>query len=295
MIYDIVAVGNINIDLSFYTDRMPNKEGEVLSRDFMISNGGSAANFAYAASRLGLKVSMLGCVGDDPLGAEGVMELEGAGVECGWIKRVAGKRTGAVCVLVDRHGGRRMIAYRGANEELTSVVGGEIPEAKLIHLSNVDWEVLAKVLKAGIGSHISLDPGGEAKRLGLGSLVGVDILLLNEQECRDLTGLPFREGRDLLARKVSTVVIKLGSQGAYLVKGSKRMLQPPFAVRVRDTTGAGDSFDAGFLCGFIEGMDMDTCLHFGQAVAAMKIGGRGARSNLPSKGEMINFLAKNTR
>jgi ribokinase len=293
MAFDIVAIGNINVDFSFYMKRMPARDGEGLSDDFRISHGGSAANFAYTAGRLGLKVAMLGCVGCDPLGIEGVRELEGAGVNCRMVRRVAGKRTGTVCILVDRQGGRRMIAYRGANEELGSAVEGGIPKSRLVHMSNVNGAVLASVSNVGRGGLISLDPGGEAKRLGMGLLRGLDVLLLNEQECKDLTGLPFREGGDLLASEIGIVVIKLGERGAYLVRGTRHLLQPSFEVPVEDTTGAGDAFDAGFLCSLVEGEDMATCLRYGQAVAAIKIGGRGARSNLLSRTTVADFLAKN--
>jgi ribokinase len=291
--YDIVSIGNINIDLSFYFEKMPTKDREEFSKDFIITHGGSAANFAFAASRLGLRVSMLGCVGDDYFGTEGLLELKRVGVDCGNVKRIAGKRTGVVCVLVDEHGERKMIAYRGANEELISAVNEKIPDSNIVHMSNVDKRVLSEVLKTDIRGYISLDPGGGAKKLGIDLLEGLDVLLLNEQECRDLTKLPFREGVELLAKKVDIVIIKLGKDGAFLATGSQRLLQKPFTVSVMDTTGAGDSFDAGFLFGLIEGKDMATCLRLGQAVAAMKIGGKGARSNLPSRVKLIEFMEKN--
>jgi ribokinase len=290
MIFDIVSIGNINIDLSFHLGRMPNVDAEVFSDDFMLSHGGSAANLAFAAGRLGLKVAMLGCVGDDPLGKEGVAELEGAGVDCTNVKRVKGARTGTVCVLVDRKGHRSMIAFRGANENLASALDAGIPEAKIVHLSNVSRAVLRKVLGAHRSRSISLDPGGGVVEIGIGSLEGLDILLLNEQEFAALTGLPLEGGTELLANKVNTVVIKRGKEGVYSAKGAERFRQPSFDVRVVDTTGAGDSFDAGFLLGILEGREMQECLGFGQAVAAMKIGGLGARSNLPSKEKLIRFL-----
>jgi len=290
MVFDIVSIGNINIDLSFRLGSVPREDSEVLSDDFMLSQGGSAANLAFAASRLGLKVVMLGCVGDDKFGKEGVEELEGEGVDCSVVRRVKGARTGAVCILVDRQGRRSMVAFRGANESLASALDGGIPETGIVHLSNVSRAVLRKVLGTRKGYRISLDPGGGVKELVVGSLVGLDLLLLNEKECTALTGLPLAKGAELLAKRVGTVVVKRGREGVYSARGEELYCQPSFDVRAVDTTGAGDAFDAGFLFGTLRGREMEECLSLGQAVAGMKIGGFGARSNLPSRQKLVRFL-----
>lgn len=290
MVFDVVAVGNINVDLSFSVAKMPSRDSEVFSDDFIISYGGSAANFAYAAARLGLKVAIIGCVGDDPFGIMSIKELEGEGVDCSRVEVEKGMRTGTVCVFVDKLGGRRMVAYRGANEILPKAVGKGIPPARAVHMSNVTRGVMEGVLGAGHDGLISLDPGGQARGLGMAQMEGVDLILLNELECRHLTAMPLRQGVDALIRRVRMVVVKRGSRGAWLARGGALVSQPAFAVPVVDTTGAGDAFDAGFICSLLEGMDDDSCLRFAQAVAALKIGGRGARSCLPPRDETLEFL-----
>lgn len=293
MAFDIVSVGNINVDLSFRLSRVPGKDQEVFSEDFKLAHGGSAANVAFAASRLGLRVAMLGCVGDDPWGEEAVAELERAGVDCAGVKRVIGAKTGTVCVMVDGGGHRSMVAFRGANGNLRSALDSGVPEAKVLHLSNVSKPVLLKARAVGKNHRVSCDPGGGAGEMGIDPLNGLEILLLNEEECASLTGLRLGLGVSLLAGKVGNVVVKRGKRGAVSAAGHLRFRQPSFDVPVIDATGAGDAFDAGYLLGAIEGRGLARCLALGQAVAALKIGGWGARSNLPSRHDLDRFLEKN--
>lgn len=288
---DVLSIGNVNIDLSFSINKLPDLDGEELA-NLKVFHGGSAANFAVGIARLGLKVGVLGCVGDDEFGKEAVEELKRAGVETKFLRVFKRKRTGMVCVIVEREGGRRMLAYRGANAELESVID-ILPKAKFFQLCNVDRNVLMKIKEYRGGEGIALDPGGSVSRLRPEDLDGIDVLLLNELECKLLTGSNYRLGANRLSRYARLVVVKLGKRGAYIFDGKEGKVQKALRVKVVDTTGAGDAFDAGFMAAFIRGMDKEECLRWGIAVASLKIQKRGARNGLPTLQELNEFLSSN--
>ncbi|MGC8936299.1 MAG: carbohydrate kinase family protein [Candidatus Methanomethylicaceae archaeon] len=288
---EIISIGNINIDLSFFIDKLPDLDGEE-SGELEIFHGGSAANFAVGASRLGIKTGILGCVGDDGFGREALEELRKEGVVTKFVRVLKGRRTGMVCVLVDRNGGRRMVAHRGANVEIGSILD-HLPQAKLFQLCNVSRDVLIKFKKLACGkAKTALDPGGNAAHLSPKDLDGIDVLVLNELECRLLTGSDYKEGAKMLSEYVNLVVVKRGERGAYAFDGIEKIFQRAFSVRAVDTTGAGDAFDAGFMAAFIKGMDVKTCLLWGVATASLKIQKRGARTGLPTIHELMDFLSK---
>lgn len=286
--FDVISIGNINIDLSFFVETLPDLDTEVLS-DLEIFHGGAAANFAVGAARLGLKVGIIGCVGNDVFGMSAIEELSKNGVSIDFIKIVEGKRTGMVCVIVEKGGNRRMIAYRGANEALEDYIN-EVPNSKYLQLCNVSRGVLIKVKNLS-NSKISLDPGGRVVELKLSDLEGIDIIFMNEYECRKLTGMDYLKGAELISNYVKLVIIKRGAKGAYLFDGKKSISMPAMEVNVVDTTGAGDAFDAGFLAAMIRGKSLNECLTWGIATASLKIQKKGARSGLPTLEELFKFLS----
>jgi ribokinase len=291
---DVLVVGNINIDLSFFVGRSPKSDEEVFARDFTLFHGGSAANFAVAVSRLGLRCGIVGCVGIDSLGEEALNALKADGVSTKFTVSSKTRHTGAVCVIVENGGLRKMIAYRGANEELISLVKDhlikeQLKNVKVIQLSNVNKAVLSETLKSK-SAIISLDPGGEAEHLDINDLEGLDILLLNKTECESLTSLDYNKGARVLSKRIGTVVVKQGNRGAFVRSGEKILKQPAFDVEVADTTGAGDAFDAGFIAATCLGKNLEEALIWGSGVAALKIQKKGARNGLPRMSELLAFL-----
>lgn len=295
MALDVLAIGNINIDLSFYVRRSPKSDEEILAKDFTLFHGGSAANFAVAVSRLGLRSGILGCVGADTFGEETLSVLRAEGVSTKFTGRSKMRKTGMVCVVVEEGGLRSMIAYRGANEELVRIVKGHVVKehplkAGVIQLSNVNKSVLREVLKSK-SAIVSLDPGGESGQLDVEDIEGLDIILLNEAECESLTLLDYEKGAELLSKRIGTVVVKQGDRGVFAKSGRRFIRQPAFSVEIADTTGAGDAFDAGFIAATCASKSLEDALLWGSGVAALKIQRKGARNGLPYMGELLAFLA----
>lgn len=279
----VASVGNINVDLAFYISEFPRRDSESLAEGFMLSHGGSAANFAVGIARLGMPCSVVGCVGRDPFGRHALEALRGEGVGTeGLLECDLG--TGTVCVLVE--GGRRtMVAWRGANEMIVEAAKrADFSGYKLIHIANVPKRVFQEVMKRKGGAMVSFDPGGGARQFSPNDLAGVDFLLLNEEEIGIIGGVQAALGA------VGAVAVKRGGRGASYYSMEREAHCPAFAAKAVDTTGAGDAFDAGFIAATLGGMGAEEALRWGCGAAALKIRKRGAREGLPTAKELADFL-----
>jgi len=291
---DVLAIGNINADISFFVEKAPAEDSEVIASDYEVFSGGSAANFAVGVSRLGLKAGIIACVGGDDLGRRAVTELDKEGVATDLVKIESAEKTGVVCVIVEGGGGRRMVAYRGANSLLAAAAaeGLRKAETKFIQLCNVKKDVLKEALRLKGSATVSFDPGGASGELLPDDLWGVDILMVNELECAAITGKRWDLGADAISRVVGKVVVKRGARGSLLIEGGKKYWQEAYDAKVIDTTGAGDAFDAGFVSALVKGFSPSVCMKWGAAAAALKIQRRGARVALPTEVELTSFLYK---
>jgi sugar/nucleoside kinase (ribokinase family) len=114
-----------------------------------------------------------------------------------------------------------------------------------------------------------------------------------KDEILPFTGLDsIQEGAEKLSAGERTVIARLGSEGALVVAPEEVFSSPAFEVEVVDTLGAGDAFNGGFICAYLEGHDLQESVRWGNAAAAIKIGNKGARG-LPAKKELIEFLERN--
>ncbi len=285
----VASVGNINIDIAFYTQECPEKDSEAEADGFMVSHGGSAANFAVGISRLGIDCGIVGCVGSDQFGKDALEALRAEGVRTTWIFECE-METGAVGTIVEAKGGTRtMIAWRGANRMILEAVRrSPLGGSRHIHVSNVPREVLLEVMARRGDASVSFDPGGSSRVYTPEDLAGIDFLMLNESELEGI--LRGRMGIKDLLPSVGRVVLKQGARGATLYERGGILRCEPFRAEAVDTTGAGDAFDAGFIAALLYGEGLGEALKWGSAAAALKIRKKGARAGLPRLEELCKFL-----
>ncbi len=261
--------------------------------------GGSAANTARWAVRLGADGALVCAVGRDRLGAALVRALEADGVRVRAV-RVAGARTGRIGVLVTSDGERSFVADRGAAQLLTPAAlrTAWFRGADILHLPA--YSLLGRPLgEAGIaaigmarkaGARISLDlasaapllADGRAAALALVARVAPDVVFATEGEVTRLLG---RSDPARLLDVTPAVVVKRGPRGATVLEGTRRVRFDiaTRAVVASDTTGAGDAFDAGFLVAWIaalrEGAGAGAALRRG-AAAGNRAAGRHLRAGV---------------
>jgi ribokinase len=243
---DVLAVGNINIDLAFYVDRAPAHDSEAFAHRFSRFHGGSAANFSVGAARLGLRSGILACVGNDTDGYEAVDTLRGEGVITEFIRRVEGAGNGAVCVIVEGDGSRRMLAFRGANASLEGIAaeGAEAATPGIVQLCNAGTDVLRSIMNAQGSWRVSVDPGGSVVDLERGGFGRSGHCLVKRERVRDPDQRGLAGGGQSALQERWHRGSQEGGAGSASAVCRGEFTLPAYRVDVQDTTGAGDAFDA---------------------------------------------------
>lgn len=302
----ITVIGSINIDLVVAAERLPREGETVLGHDYRVVCGGKGANQAVAAARLGGRVQMVGCVGDDEYGRSARSNLERQGVGVRAVKAVQGP-TGVALIVVDAHGRNLIAVAPNANAKVRvprrpfdiAVMQLETPFARpkaktlILNPAPASREALGIPERRRSGR---LAFGRYGKRSVRQPLRGIDCIIPNEQEAEILTGQrkPAKAAAALRELGARRVIVTLGEQGVY-DGGEDRhagRLLPAFRVRAVDTVGAGDAFIGAFAAALADGHS--DALRFAQAAAALKCTRHGAQ-NVPSRREVERLLRRGER
>ena len=305
----IVVVGSLNMDFVVAVDRLPAPGETVLGRDFQMIPGGKGANQACAAARLaGLSttVRMIGRVGYDVFGDHLKASLSAAGVDVSAVHASRAQPTGVALISVERSGQNSIVVASGANHALaaqdvqgmrTSFEGASFALFQLE--SPLDTVAAALKRAQAEGARTILDPA-PAQALPDEVLSAVDMLTPNESEALALLGRPPGRvsasdapalARSLLERGPGAVVLKLGDQGSFYCDRKVELLSGAFEVTARDTTAAGDVFNAALAIAMAEGRDLAGSLRFANAAAAISVTRPGAQASVPARAEVEAFLA----
>ena len=271
------------------------------------SLGGNGANTGYALGRMGVPVRVLGALGRDDYGEFALATLGSAGVDTTHLQRLD-EQTATTVVLV-RADGERAFLHRPGVSRLVFCDGFRFtPELvrgfSHFHLANVfampGLRMHAEnILRAAreCGLTVSLDTGWDAAGEWLpvfgAGLASVGLMFVNEEEARVLTGASGTEqaARFLQGQGVRDVVVKLGARGCVVFEGEAPGIAiPGFAVDVVDTTGAGDTFAAGFLAALHHGLDYATAGRIANAVGALNVQRLGATAGLRSWDETLAWM-----
>jgi ribokinase len=288
---DAIGFGALNVDKVYLVSEIPKAEEESFVIDFKIYAGGSSANTISALARLGLKTGFIGKVGKDSEGEFLIRDFESFGVDTSNVI-VSEGRTGVAMVFVDREGRRAILLDPALNDTIKfdEIDLNYVKDFRLLHLSSfvckVSWESfesqkrLAKVFK-GI---VSFDPGSVYAKFGLDKIKPLikqtNVFMPNEIEIELLTGLDYREGAEFFLKWCDVVVVKRGEKGCYVASDEGCYEVPAYKVKVVDTTGAGDAFNAGFLYGLLKGKNLEDCARIGNYLASLCIQHVGARTYL---------------
>jgi sugar/nucleoside kinase (ribokinase family) len=305
--YDVLVLGEINVDLILGADEIAPVFGqELLVDDATLTMGSSSVIFACGAARLGLRVGFVGVAGDDQFGHFMLQEMAARGVDVSPVVVDPALKTG-VTVSLSTPVDRAMLTFLGSIAALTpgQVDRGLLDRARHVHVSSYFLQTglregLPDLLKQARtqGLTVSLDTGwdpGEGWNGGLGkTLAQTDVFLPNEVEARAISGEEnVARALATLAAQVPTVAIKLGAEGAIARRGEETIRAAPPPVQVADTTGAGDSFNAGFVSGYLAGWSLERMLRLGCAcgsLAARESGGTNGQPTLSQALEAIDGI-----
>jgi len=303
--FDVAIAGEINLDLVLYglPEVMP-CERELLADNFAMTLGSSSAILAHNLSKLGASVTMATLVGPDALGEIALQRLREANVDLGGVRHTDACSTGVTLMLP--HGKERhTLTYPGtmAKMSLGDLDLDYLSNARHFHLSSLylqtalrpDVPELFRRMKAA-GLTISLDtnddPDGRWEGLLDAVLPLVDIFMPNEDEARRMTRTTSAEAAiEVLGNIVSIVAIKCGSRGALIRSAGVVQEIAPVPVTPVDTVGAGDSFNTGFLFGYLRGMSPAAAARCGNICGALSTQRSGGTEAFRDKALLDTFLA----
>lgn len=292
---EVVVVGSLNLDLVVRVQRHPVPGETVLGGDASRHPGGKGANQAVAAARLGRRVAMVGCVGDDDAGRFLTDALAADRVDTAMVRAVVDTPTGMALITVDEHAENAIVVSPGANVRLTRddvvAAAGMLAGAAVVLLQlEVPDEAVLAAAEAAAGT-VVLNPA-PARPLPAALLGRTDVLVPNRSELALLAGADVPSDLDgvaALARSLhgpAAVVVTLGAQGALVVDGGTVTHIPPAAVTPVDTTAAGDAFCGALADALTGGSDLAAAAGWAARVAGVAVTRHGAQPSLPRRDEV---------
>jgi ribokinase len=292
---DAIGFGALNVDKLFKVNRIAAAEEESFVASHSETCGGSAANTMVALARLGCKVGFIGKVAGDAEGRTLLQDFRKEGVDTKGVTVATMGRSGKVMGFVGKRGERALYIDPGVNDtiKLTEIDTKYATNTKFLHLSSFvgkqSFETQKKLIeKLPEKVKVSFDPGALYARIGFARLKPLirktSVMIPNAGELALLTGkTDYKAGARLLINEgVETLAVKLGNKGCYVTDKQESRLVEPFKVKVVDTTGAGDAFDAGFIYGLLSGKNINEAGKIGNFIASRSITAMGARAGLPT-------------
>lgn len=302
--YDVIVVGELNVDLIFQDiESFPEMGKEKIAKNMMLTMGSASAIFATNIAKLGNKTSFIGKLGKDSYGELVLNTLKERGVDTSGILIDKNDKTG-ITVSMTFLNNYSMLTYMGAMENFTinDVDFNFLNNGKHMHFASFYLQpgmrphckkLFEKCKKLGISTSFdpSWDPDEKWDEDIFDVLKNVDVFLPNEQEAMNIARCTtVEEALDRLSLYSKIVVIKLGSKGAITKYNGEILRIKVFKIIPKDTTGAGDSFNAGFISSWLSGKPIRTCLVNGSACGALATTKLGGATASPEPQELDQFL-----
>jgi sulfofructose kinase len=299
--FDAVGFGLNAVDHLIVVPEYPDFDTKTRFLEHKQAAGGQTASAMVALQRLGLKTAYAGRFGSDSEGKFGFRALQEEGVNIEFAEVIEGARNQLAFIIVDARNGERTIVWD--RDDRVSYTAEEAPVAlatrgRVLHLDAHDPPACVRMAESAraAGTIVSADIDNIYD--GLPELLPlIDILITSAEFPHRLTGIADERASlvELKARYGCSIVgLTKGARGAVVLCEGQFLEAPACKVPqgCRDTTGAGDAFHGGLLYGLLTGEDIETSLHLGNTVAALKCRDLGARTALPYKGELNEFLLR---
>lgn len=298
----IIVFGSLNMDLVAQVPCLPQAGETVSGTGFMTVPGGKGANQAVAAARLGGPTTLVGRVGDDSFGPLLCDSLRTAGVTIAGVLADPGP-SGVALISVDDMGENQIVVVPGANGKVDITDVERLPFKTEPSILLMQFEISLEAVRAaaeraaGPDCCVIVDPAPARSKLPPEFYGLVDILTPNQTEVSQLTGLKVNSvatameaAQVLRQRGTSTVIVKLGRQGAVLASDSDVFHLPAFQVEAVDTVAAGDAFNGGLAVALWEGKSLRGAVEWASAVAALSVMKAGAQPSMPTREQVETFL-----
>jgi ribokinase len=277
-----------------------------MGHSFITTGGGKGANQAVAAARLGGEVSLIAKIGADAFGEMAIENFKNEKINTTHISTDSDVPSGVAFIVVDDKGENIIVVAPGANSMLNEKnirdADAVIGKADIVLLQlEIPMSTVAEGVRLAKKHNrmVMLNPA-PATSIPDEILFSVDIITPNQTEALTLTGIAVNDTRtaqqacDVLHGKgVSTIIITMGEQGAYISSKNYKGLVAGFnAGETVDTVAAGDTFCGGLAIALAEGVNLEHAVQFANAAAALSVTKVGAQASIPTRKEVEALLKK---
>tara|TARA_B100000686_G_scaffold243176_1_gene252034 strand:+ start:102 stop:1022 length:921 start_codon:yes stop_codon:yes gene_type:complete len=298
----IIVFGSINMDLVVYSDRQPVKGETILGNSFETFQGGKGANQAVAISKLGSSVSLVGKLGNDVFGDELLENLNNEMVETSMIVRHECPSGVAFIYVFEETSENQIIVIPGSNEKVQSnQISDKELSASDVLISQLEVppsEIEDLFIRAKNSGTYRILNTAPALKISKNLIQETDLLVMNESELENLTERTLeKENTDSIAQAINdlslsttqSIVVTLGSNGAYVYSNQQGQSIDGYNVEAVDTTGSGDCFIGAFASHYLKSNDLLDSVDFANKAAALSVMKRGASASMPTMQEVVNF------
>lgn len=280
----IYVIGSMSMDLVVSSQIVPEQGETVLGDDFFTTPGGKGANQAVAAARLGEHVHMIGCVGEDTFGQQIQQNFKDNGVQVDGIQVIEGEPSGTAHITLSQQD-NRIIVVPSANGYVTP----ERIQPYLEHIEAGDIVLIQQEIPADTVTHVidycaqhdivSILNPAPYREVPAEVITQANYMTPNETESAHLF-----EGKDIeeaAAQYPNKLIVTLGSEGAMYHNGAEIVKVPSFKREVKDTTGAGDTFNGALAVGLQKDYPLTKAIEFANLAASHSVTGMGAQGGMP--------------
>jgi sulfofructose kinase len=297
--WDVISVGANSVDRVVILPAgletvVPSGKMPMLDRQLLC--GGQSATLACACAMFGFRTAYVGVVGDDPEGRFVRDTLAAHGVDVGNVHEHRTVTRGSVILVNDETGDRIVLSDR--NEQLRfrpqEIALGSLMPARCVHVDDVDEDAAIAAATAARDFEVPVTSDIDQVRKRTETLISlVTYPIFDDQIPCALTGAGDVEGALRKLRRLNPGVLcaTMGEEGAAALEGDRFYHVPAFKVFAVDTTGAGDTFRAGFIFGLLQGWPVPELLRFANAAAALSCTKRGAIASIPTLADVKRTLA----
>lgn len=298
--FDIIGIGDADVDILVSVPRLPSYDEKVKGKILGEYPGGIISNFLCAASRFGAQCAAIVRTGDDERGRISLEDLRAHGVDTSHCICYPGSATYFTVSCVDACGEKSMVVcLDGSTQpEICDIPFEFLSQARYVHMIGTYADAVLAVGRECKNRGVLLSIDIEKQEWQIPQWKVREILSLTHIAFPNERGLAYISGKDsvedgcawMLEQGCKIVVATLGAKGVYVCTRDEKFAFPAFHVDVKDTTGAGDTFNAAFLSCLAKGYDLHRCARLATAASALQIQQFGARGGMPDENEAKRFL-----